>query len=70
MKGNKDMKQAIYVEYKENKVCTDDIIKKIKEDWVNKGLKVKDIKTLNIYVKPEDEMIYYKLNDEEFKMPM
>ena len=36
----------------------------VKQDWKDKGNKVTDIKTLNIYVKPEDAKVYYVVNDE------
>ena len=36
-----------------------DIVAKIKEIWVNDGKLVKDIKALDMYVKPEEKKVYY-----------
>ena len=38
------------------------LIAKIKEIWVAEGNKIKDIKDLNIYAKPEDDACYYTIN--------
>ena len=38
------------------------MIAKIKEIWVAEGNKIKDIKDLNIYAKPEDDACYYTIN--------
>ncbi len=58
------MKTAFYVEAFGNQAEEKDIVAKIKEIWVAEGNKVKDIKTLNIYAKPEDNAVYYTINDE------
>ena len=34
-----------------------------KELWVKEGNKVKDMKTLSIYTKPEEQAAYYVIND-------
>ena len=41
-----------------------DIIVKVKEQWIANGNKVKDIKSLTLYVKPEEMKVYYVINDE------
>lgn len=41
-----------------------DVIVSIKEQWVADGNKVKDIKNLVMYVKPEERKVYYVINDE------
>lgn len=41
-----------------------DVIASIKEKWVSDGNKVKDIKNLVMYVKPEERKVYYVINDE------
>ena len=58
------MKTAFYVEAFGKQAEEKDIVAKIKELWVAEGNKVKDIKTLNIYAKPEDNAVYYTINDE------
>lgn len=34
----------------------------VKEAWVAAGNKVKDMETVDIYVKPEEKMVYYVIN--------
>ena len=57
------MKTAFYVESYGRQVEEKTIIAKIKELWVADGNKIKDIKELNIYVKPEEDACYYIIND-------
>ena len=49
------MKTAFYVESYGRQVEEKTLIAKIKEIWVAEGNKIKDIKDLNIYAKPEDD---------------
>lgn len=58
------MKTSFYVEYAGKQVEEKDIIARIKELWVADGNKVKDLKTLNLYVKPEENAAYYVINDD------
>ena len=56
------MKTAFYVESYGRQVEEKALIAKIKEIWVAEGNKIKDIKDLNIYAKPEDDARYYTIN--------
>ena len=56
------MKTAFYVESYGRQVEEKALIAKIKEIWVAEGNKIKDIKDLNIYAKPEDDACYYTIN--------
>lgn len=58
------MKTSFYVEYAGKQVEEKDIIARVKELWVANGNKVKDLKTLNLYVKPEENAAYYVINDD------
>jgi hypothetical protein len=40
-----------------------DIKAAVKDAWVAQGNKVKEIDTLEIYVKPEEKKAYYVVND-------
>lgn len=44
-------------------VSESEMIAKIKEIWVTDGNKVKDLKSLVIYIKPEERKVYYVIND-------
>lgn len=57
------MKTSLFIEYGTNQVEDKTLIAKAKEAWTAEGNKVKDIKTLNIYVKPEENAAYYVIND-------
>ncbi len=41
-----------------------DVIAKVKEIWIADGNKVKDIKSLDMYAKPEERKVYYVVNGE------
>jgi len=56
------MKTTLFVEYQGNQADDKQLIAKVKELWVADGNKVKDIKELNLYVKPEENAAYYVIN--------
>ena len=58
------MKTSMYVEYQGLQVEEKEIIAKVKELWVNDGNKIKDIKELKLYIKPEEAVAYYVINEE------
>lgn len=41
-----------------------DILNQIKEKWVADGNFVKDIKSVIMYVKPEERKVYYVINED------
>ena len=58
------MKSNIYVEYQGIQKEQKDFVTTAKEIWVKQlGNKIKDIETLDLYVKPEEHMVYYVFND-------
>lgn len=57
------MKTSFYVEYAGKQVEEKAVIAKVKELWVADGNKIKDLKTLNLYVKPEEDAAYYVINE-------
>lgn len=58
------MKQTITIQYGEKEISQEQIVEKIKELWVSEGNKIGQLKTLEVYVKPEDNACYYVINDE------
>ncbi|HIR00046.1 MAG TPA: hypothetical protein IAB23_10300 [Candidatus Scybalocola faecavium] len=58
------MKTTLFVEYGQNQTEDKALIAKVKELWVNAGNKIKDINTLNLYVKPEEDSVYYVVNED------
>lgn len=57
------MKASLFVEFSGTQVEDKALIASVKEIWTAEGNKVKDIKTLNIYVKPEEKAAYYVINE-------
>ena len=58
------MKTNLYVEYQDRKVNTKSLSERVKEIWKEQGGKVKDLETLDIYYKPEENMCYYVINED------
>lgn len=56
------MKTNIIVEYLGNQVDVKLIETKVRDIWKEEGKLVKDIKTLDIYYKPEESKVYYVVN--------
>ena len=58
------MKSNLYIEFNGKQVKNDDIVDKAKALWTDKGNKIKDIKTLDIYYKPSEGKCYCVFNGE------
>lgn len=58
------MKSTLYVEYQEKQMDEKDLIAKAKKIWTGRGNKVSDLTSLQLYVKPEENMAYCVFNDE------
>jgi len=59
------LKANIYVEFYGEQVNQEDIIKEAKKIWTDKGNKAADLKKLEVYIKPEDDRVYYVFNGDE-----
>lgn len=59
------MKSSVYVEYQEKQLQEKELITKAKQIWKDTGKKATDLKSLQIYIKPEENMAYCVFNDEE-----
>lgn len=59
------IKEAVYLQYQGKEISQQDIVKQIKEIWTKQlKNKVGDIKSITIYLKPEENTAYYVVNDE------
>lgn len=56
------MKAELIMEFGGRQVSESDITKEAKTIWTNDGNKVSDIKSLDVYIKPEENMAYYVIN--------
>ena len=59
------MKSNFYVEYYGKQIDQAALIKEAKSIWTKSGKKAADLKSLNLYVKPEENTAYYVFNDDE-----
>ena len=59
------MKSKIIVEFQGIQTTIKDIEEKLKDSWKENGGKLKDIKNVDIYFKPEEKMCYYVVNESE-----
>lgn len=57
--------QNIYVQFAGNEILTSDLVAKVTENWVALGHRASSIKSLDLYVKPEDMAAYYVINGKE-----
>lgn len=60
-----EVKEKVYLQFMGREICTDDIMKKVKENWT-KVLKNKvgDMKSVTLSVKPEEGKAYFVINDD------
>ncbi len=63
--AKKEIKTSLFVEYGEKQVEDKAIIASVKKAWTKAGNKVGDIKTMALYVKPEEAAVYYVINSTE-----
>ena len=61
----KEAKTSFYLQYMGKEISTEEITKKEHEVWTKEyGKSVEEIKTLNVYLKPEEAAAYYVINEE------
>ena len=62
------MKSTYNVEFAGNQIESKEVIARANKVWVdagNKNRKVKDLKTMDLYLKTEENAVYYVFNEEE-----
>ena len=65
MTRNTAVKETVYLQYLGKEINKDDLVKQVKDIWT-KELKNKagDLKSVTLYLKPEENMAYYVINDD------
>lgn len=58
-------KTNLFVEYCGKQVEDKAMVASVKKQWTEAGNKVGDIKTMDLYVKPEEAAVYYVINETE-----
>lgn len=57
--------QKVYVQYGGKEILTSDLAEKATQIWVEMGHRASSIKSLELYVKPEDMAAYYVINGKD-----
>lgn len=60
--AKKEIKVSTFVQYYGKQVEEKEIIANVKKAWTGSGKKVEDIKTMELYIKPEENAVYYVVN--------
>lgn len=60
--AKKDIKTDVVLQYGEKEINTKDMIAAVKKEWTKARHKVSDIKSIELYIKPEDYAVYYVIN--------
>ncbi len=63
--AKKEIKTSLFVEYYGKQVEDKTIIAAVKKAWTKSGNKIGDIKTMDLYIKPEDDAVYFVINKTE-----
>ena len=58
------MKTTLYIEYQEKQLEESALVAKAKKLWTDGGKKASELTSLQLYVKPEENMAYCVFNDE------
>ena len=64
-RSKKDMKVNAYVEYYGKQVHENTMIADVKKAWTKSGHKIGEIKTMDLYIKPDESKVYYVINETE-----
>lgn len=59
------IKESVYLQYQGREISQQDLVKQVKEIWTKQlKKKVGEIKSISIYLKPEENTAYYVVNDD------
>lgn len=58
------MKASMYMEFQGKQLDEKELVASAKKIWVENGNKAADLKSLKLYIKPEENTAYYVFNDE------
>lgn len=56
------IKESMFIEFNGNQVNQKDLFNKARQEWKDNDNKVKDLKTVDVYYKPEEQKCYYVMN--------
>ncbi len=64
-KTTKTVSQNVYVQFDGKEVKTEELVEQVKAIWTGEGHRASSIKSLEVYVKPEDAAAYYVINGKD-----
>ncbi len=59
------MKTSCYIEFYGEQVSQKELEDTVKHIWTDAGNKASDISSIEMYLKPEDDKVYYVINGSE-----
>ncbi len=57
-------KESMFVEFNGSQINQKELFTKARQEWKDVGNKVKDLETVDVYYKPEEQKCYYVMNRE------
>lgn len=57
------MKSKMVLQYEGSDMLVNELERRVKAEWRAEGYKSKDIKELEMYIKPEDGQVYFVINE-------
>ena len=58
-----EVKPEVFFQYDGGEISANDYVEKVKQAYVAEGHRVSSIKSLQLYFKPEDNKVYYVINE-------
>ena len=58
-----ELKPEIVLQYQDNAIDQGELYEKVRVDWTEGGHRMANVKSLKVYVKPEENKAYYVIND-------
>lgn len=56
-------KVEVFVQFSNQEVITDAVLERVKKAYIAQGNEISDQDNIRVYIKPEENMIYYVIND-------
>ena len=63
-KTSVNVSEEVFVQFGNSEVLTKDIVEKVKDAYVAEGHTADSVKKIRVYIKPEEGMAYYVVNDD------
>ena len=58
------IQEEIFIEFDNQQILTSSVVEKVKEAYIAEGHAADSITKVRAYIKPEENMIYYVVNDD------